>query len=62
MCISNYLIPGLVAGVLHGGGVQGAAGADGGEAAGDAAGGQHLQEDRQPHPERHDRNIDVITR
>ena len=51
-----------VSGVRHGRGVQGAVGPDGGAVESDEAGGQHLQEDRQPHPERHDRNIDVITR
>ena len=42
----------LSAGVLHCGGVQGAARPHGGEAEGDEAGGQHLQADSQPHPER----------
>ena len=37
--------------MLHRRGVQGAARPDGGEAAGDEAGGQHLQADSKPHPE-----------
>ena len=36
--------------LFHRGGVQRAAGPDGGEAESDEASGEHLQEDRQPHP------------
>ena len=42
----------LSLGVLHCGGVQGAPRPDGGETEGDEAGGQHLQADSEPHPER----------
>ena len=38
--------------MCHSGGVQGAARPHGGEAEGDEAGGEHLQADSQPHPER----------
>ncbi len=44
-------------GVLHRRGVQGAAAADGGAAQDHAAGRQHLQEDRKPHPERADQLV-----
>ena len=37
--------------MCHSGGVQGAAGSDGGEAPGDETGGKHIQEDCQPHSE-----------
>ena len=45
--------------MLHSRGVQGAAGPDGGETEGDEAGGQHIQEDRQPYPGWAYRELDV---
>ena len=47
----------VAAGVLHCGGVQGAAGPDGGETEGDETGGEHLQEDRKPHTGRTYRDL-----
>ena len=47
----------VAAGVLHGGGVQGVVGPDGGETEGNETGGQHLQEDRKSHSERTYRDL-----
>ena len=43
--------------MLHSGRVQGAVGPDGGEVESDEAGGQHLQEDCQPHTGRAYRDL-----
>ena len=47
----------VVGGVFHCRGVQGVVGPDGGEAAGNETGGQHLQEDRKSHSERTYRDL-----